>query len=221
MENAIIIINIVAIIISPILAVAITQRLQNRAKKREDKLNIFKTLMANRHYGWVNRDSVYALNIIDIVFSDSTNVREKWALYHDYMNRPSESISMNTSNIKSTELLEAIADDLGYKGKITWVTVQNSYMPKGYSDYLNNEAQYYRAQYTIAGFVDKMANMLNSPTIGKDIIKGFLSDVGNAITEFLGDFFTKNSNMADNANAEKSTTETVDDELKNEKFTDE
>ena len=210
MENMIIVVNIVAILLSPVLAVIITQRLQNRAKKREDKLNIFKTLMANRHYGWVNRDSVYALNIIDIVFSDSTKVREKWALYHEYLSRPSESISMNTSNIKSTELLEAIAEDLGYKGKVTWVTVQNSYMPKGYSDYLNNEAQYYRAQYQIAGFIDKMMSMLNSPTIGKDIVKGFLTEIGNALSELFSSFNNSSDTTSSSEGAKKSTT-VVDD----------
>lgn len=209
METVILIISIVAIIISPVLAVVITQRLQNRAKKREDKLNIFKTLMANRHYGWVNRDSVYALNIIDIVFSDSKEVREKWALYHEYMSRPSESISMNTANIKSTELLEAIAGDLGYKGKVTWVTVQNSYMPKGYSDYLNNEAQYYRAQYQIAGFVDKIMNMLNSPTIGKDIVKSFLTEIGNALNELFNNVNSSTYDTTDNGDTR--STATVDD----------
>ena len=216
MDNlAVIIINIVAIILSPVLAVIITQRLQDRAKKREDKLTIFKTLMANRHYGWINRDSVYALNIIDIVFSNSSNVREKWALYHEYMSRPSESISMSTSNIKSTELLEAIAEDLGYKGKVTWVTVQNSYMPKGYSDYLNNEAQYYKAQYQIAGFVDKITSMLNSPTLGKDIIKSLLNDIGNALSELFSSFSQNSSDVPSDESIEKSVFES-DGEVKQE-----
>ena len=66
MDNVVfIVINITAIILSPILAVVITQRLQNRVKRREDKLNVFKTLMANRSFGWVGRDSVHALNIVD------------------------------------------------------------------------------------------------------------------------------------------------------------
>ena len=41
-------INIAAIIVIPIVAVLIGQYLQNRAKKREDKLQIFKTLMTAR-----------------------------------------------------------------------------------------------------------------------------------------------------------------------------
>ena len=40
--------NLAAIIIIPIAAVLIGQWLQYRAKKREDKMNIFKTLMTAR-----------------------------------------------------------------------------------------------------------------------------------------------------------------------------
>ena len=200
-------INIVAIVLSPILAVIITQRLQNRAKKREDKLSIFKTLMANRNFGWVGRDSVYALNIIDIVFSDSKKVREQWALYYEYMGRPSESISTNTANIKRTELLEAIADDLGYKGKITWVTVQNSYTPKGYSDYLDSEARIYEAQAKIAQLVDVVTKMISSPTLGKDIIRSFLTDVGNVLGELFSSQIQNNSDVASGEAIKKSESE--------------
>ena len=42
------IVNLVAIIIIPILAVVIGQYLQTKAKKREDKLQIFKLLMTTR-----------------------------------------------------------------------------------------------------------------------------------------------------------------------------
>lgn len=215
MENVIIIINIVAIILSPILAVIITQRLQNRAKKREDKLNIFKTLMANRNFGWVGRDSVYALNIIDIVFSDSKKVREQWALYYEYMGRPTESISTNTIIIKRTELLEAMAEDLGYKGKVTWVTVQNSYTPKGYTDYLDSEARIYEAQAKIAQLVDVVTQMLTSPTLGKDIIKGLLNDIGNALSELFNSSIQSSSDIASGESTEKPTVET-DGETKQE-----
>lgn len=46
------IVNLVAIIIIPIVAVVIGQYLQTKAKKREDKLQIFKLLMTTRIYGW-------------------------------------------------------------------------------------------------------------------------------------------------------------------------
>ena len=54
------VLNIIALIIIPIIAVMIGQYLQDRAKKREDKMDIFKALMTSRAFGWTNA-SVYAL----------------------------------------------------------------------------------------------------------------------------------------------------------------
>lgn len=60
------IINIVALIVVPIVAVLIGQYLQDRAQKRKDKMEIFKTLMIARNTLTV--ESVRALNSIDIIF---------------------------------------------------------------------------------------------------------------------------------------------------------
>ncbi len=45
------IINIIAIIVSPVVAVVVGQILQDRRKKRSDKMEIFKTLMISRGLG--------------------------------------------------------------------------------------------------------------------------------------------------------------------------
>ena len=50
-------------------SVVIGQKLQDRSKKRQDKMEIFKELMTSRVYGWTN-SSVQALNIIDVVFAE-------------------------------------------------------------------------------------------------------------------------------------------------------
>ena len=60
------IINILAIIIVPIVAVFVGQKLQSYSQRRTDKLEIFKALMMNRGLAW-NVESVRALNVIDIV----------------------------------------------------------------------------------------------------------------------------------------------------------
>lgn len=70
------IINIVALIVVPIVAVLIGQHLQNRAQKRTDKMEIFKTLMIART-GWTV-ESVRALNVIDIIFVNDKKVRNAW-----------------------------------------------------------------------------------------------------------------------------------------------
>ena len=62
------ILNLLALILIPIIAVIIGQHLQNVSAKRKDKMDVFKTMMMNR-IGW-SVESTRAMNIIDIVFSD-------------------------------------------------------------------------------------------------------------------------------------------------------
>ena len=125
------ILNLVAIIIIPIAAVLIAQWLQNRAEKRKDKMQIFKALMTSRIYGWTP-ESVNALNVIDIVFANDKSVRAAWKDLNDKYNvsDPDEQ-HLKKIQLAQYKLLEAIANSLGYKDKITWETIQNPYMPVG------------------------------------------------------------------------------------------
>lgn len=60
------ILNLLALILIPIIAVIIGQYLQNVSAKRKDKMDVFKTMMMNR-IGW-SVEGTRAMNIIDIVF---------------------------------------------------------------------------------------------------------------------------------------------------------
>ena len=51
-------------------------------------MHIFKTLMTSRVYGWT-QESVYCLNIIDIVFADDKKVRNAWKDLYDIHNETS------------------------------------------------------------------------------------------------------------------------------------
>ena len=73
------IINVAAIIIVPIAAVFVGQKLQDRNQKRKDKMAIFQCLMTHRATGWAHQDTVNALNTIDIIFVDDESVRKCWA----------------------------------------------------------------------------------------------------------------------------------------------
>ncbi len=76
------ILNLIALIVIPILAVLIGHWCQISSEKRKDKMQIFKTLMTARIYGWTV-DSVHALNIIDIVFANDRKVRTAWKDLND------------------------------------------------------------------------------------------------------------------------------------------
>lgn len=125
------ILNLAALVLIPIAAVVIGQRLQIHSEKRKDKMQIFKTLMTSRIYGWTP-DSVHALNVIDIVFADDKNVRDAWKDLNDKY-RVTNPDQQHIKKIENAQykLLEAIANSLGYKKKITWETIQNPYMPIG------------------------------------------------------------------------------------------
>ncbi len=111
-------INIAAIIIIPIVAVLIGQYLQTRAKKREEKLQIFKTLMTARIYGWT-KESVHALNIIDIVFVKDNSVRTAWAkLFELYCIEDKTDVMNKKRQDLMYKLLEEMSKSLGYGKKL-------------------------------------------------------------------------------------------------------
>jgi hypothetical protein len=149
------ILNLVAIIIIPIAAVLIAQWLQNRAEKRKDKMQIFKALMTSRIYGWTP-ESVNALNVIDIVFANDKSVRAAWKDLNDKYNvsDPDEQ-HLKKIQLAQYKLLEAIANSLGYKDKITWETIQNPYMPKGMADQIESQK---KMQKTYQSVLDNVNN---------------------------------------------------------------
>ena len=125
------ILNLIAIIVSPIVAVLIGQHLQNRAEIRKDKMHIFKVLMTSRIYGWT-QESVHCLNIIDIVFSDDKKVRNAWKdLYDKYCVQNPEETQLKKIQNAQYKLLDTMASSLGYKDIVTWETIQTPYIPEG------------------------------------------------------------------------------------------
>ena len=164
--------TLAALIIIPIVAVVIAQWLQNRSEKRKDKMQIFKTLMTSRIYGWTP-DSVNALNIIDIVFSDDEKVRAAWKDLNDKY-RVTNPDQQHLKKIENAhyKLLEAMANSLGYKDKITWETIQNPYMPVGMAQQIeaqkNMQQAYYSAINGVNNFVQNQKQNPNTDTSSSD-----------------------------------------------------
>ena len=128
------IVSILAIILSPIIALFISQKLQGEKELKKEKIAILKILMINRATA-NSIDYVNALNLIDIVFVNSKKVRENYKLLYESYNPQIYNIS--TSQMLLTKLIEAIVEDVGYKEKITWDTIQQPYIPI----WLTNEIQ--------------------------------------------------------------------------------
>lgn len=151
------IINAVAIIAIPIIAVVIGQKLQDRDHRRKDKLDIFKILMMNRCMGW-SYESTRALNIIDIVFADDEDVRTKWGEYYTLLciQNPNE-MQKKQKQTAQDKLLEAMAKSLGYKDQVTWDKIQNPYIPQGMVDAINQQSVIQAGQEKLAGMIDFFA----------------------------------------------------------------
>lgn len=157
------IINIIALIIIPVLAVVIGQKLQVCSQKRNDKMQIFKTLMTSRIFGWTN-ESVQAMNLIDVVFADDKAVRKQWKICFDKMcvENPTDT-DLSKIKLEREKLLEAMAKSLGYKDIITWESIQNPYIPKGMTDLMAQQQAYQNNQSII---MEQMKKMLQ--TNGKE-----------------------------------------------------
>ena len=126
-------INLIAIIAIPIVAVIIGQKLQDRAKKREDKMNILKTLMTARIYGWT-ADSVHSLNIIDIVFARDELVRSAWEkLYDFYCTHAGKELSED-------EVKEAVGLNNKLIEEIVTASIKKPYKPDGMVKAMQSQA---------------------------------------------------------------------------------
>ena len=151
------IINIIAVIVAPIISVSIAQKLQEKAEKRKDKLQVFKILMTSRIYGWTT-DSVYALNTIDIIFADDEDVIVSWRNLNDkYHTTNPDSQHLWKIQQAQYKLLETMANSLGYKDKITWETIQNPYIPDGLLIQMDNQK---KAQQVYMDVMSGVCNMM-------------------------------------------------------------
>lgn len=118
--------------------------------------------MMNRGIGW-SVESVHALNLIDVVFSDDNTVRMRWKEYYTQLciQSPNE---MQRKQVQEAQdkLLEAMACSLGYKEQVTWETIQNPYTPKGMWDAMQQQQNIQNGQEKWAGAVDLLTKVFCS-----------------------------------------------------------
>jgi hypothetical protein len=138
------VINLLALLFSPVVAVLITRWLDNRNNKYKERIEIFKTLMATR-YMVTSHEKVRALNSIDVIFADVPKVREAWK---DLLREYNEPIPKTAAEDKMLYLLETMAISIGYKEKIKWDTIKSYYIPRGLAEEMreNDELRKYQLE---------------------------------------------------------------------------
>ncbi len=127
--------NVLAVLLSPVIAVGVTLWYQSRKERRDAKRWIVQTLMATRHSP-ITDETVRALNLVDIVFHDSRTVRGLWHEYFDMLgnqglNNPQ---GWSARQKKNLEMLTEMARALGYGAAVTHLDVDRVYYPQGLGD---------------------------------------------------------------------------------------
>ncbi len=128
--NVMNVINILAILCSPLIAVLVTVYLQDRKEKRGQKLYILGSLMGTRH-AQLTDENVRSLNMVDMVFFDKPRIRMLWHEYFDMLNNQglNNEVGWAQWNKKRLELITEMGKSLGYEKAITHLDVDRVYVP--------------------------------------------------------------------------------------------
>lgn len=133
---------VLATLVSPFLAVAAQKALERWRSRHDQKIWIFKTLMATRATT-LSPNHVQALNMIDLEFSGTssaeTRVRQLWREYLDQLGSLPENAAQSLVqawNIKNidclVELLVGMGASLGYSFDRVYIK-KSIYSPKGHA----------------------------------------------------------------------------------------
>ena len=137
------IINIIAIIVGPLLAVLITLWWQERKEKRDAKLRLFVTLMAFRKSYPVSYEFANQLNLIDVVFADTPKVAALWHKYYSLLQRQNpDTLQQQEQTHKYLELMSTMAAALGFH-HLQQTDIDKFYIPQVHMNqtHLNWECQ--------------------------------------------------------------------------------
>lgn len=143
-------INILAIVLSPLVANIISIKMNQRNEKRNEKLKILRILMMTR----MNRaciDYANALNLIDVVFHNSKKVRQAYKELLEMYYKGN--VSDNEFNTKNLKLIESIIEDIGYSKKINWDEISIPYTPKWYFQELEKNEEYKKTTISVGQFL--------------------------------------------------------------------
>lgn len=131
--------EITAIIVGPVVAVIIslflTRWLQQRDFIRNQRVQLFRTLVALRTEPF-NAERLRSLMLIDFVFRDDAAVRRKWADFFESLNNSSFNDENGTRlrMVKQNDMLAEMAKSLGYHKNIGYADFERMYYPQGVAD---------------------------------------------------------------------------------------
>lgn len=127
------VINILAVLVSPVVAVLITLWHQTRKEDRDRKDRLFTVLMINRKAFPPTQEFVGALNLIDLVFADVKPVTRLWHEYYGMLASAKTEPEFANRDNKYLEMLSAMAKHLGYEA-LEQFNIEKFYIPQAHID---------------------------------------------------------------------------------------
>jgi len=129
---------VLATLLSPLIAIQVTELLSRRRQVREEQLKIFRTVMATRA-SILDGAHVQALNTIDVVFDGKSTkqeaIRRNWKQYLDHLNDKGYPLEHWGTKRKEllVDLLDTMGQHLGFSFDKTHFKNQ-CYYPQRYDD---------------------------------------------------------------------------------------
>lgn len=124
-------VNLIAILASPVIAVCVTLWHQTRSEKRRAKFHVFTTLVANRHRP-ISDENISSLHLIDTIFVDAKRVRELWHRYYDLLHSSDSSDThFQRRQQLYRDMLVEMSRTLGYASAIESGDIERIYTPRG------------------------------------------------------------------------------------------
>lgn len=126
------VISVIAIVVSPLVAVVVSVYLQGIRERRQQQLWTLNTLIANRSDP-LTPDNIRALNLIDLIFHKKPRVRQLWREYFDMLSNKGldNETGWKQRSDKNVELITEMAGVLGYGKAISHLDVGRVYNPVG------------------------------------------------------------------------------------------
>ena len=125
--------SVLAVVLSPVLALCLTVWWNNKQEAKKRKIDIFRVLMATRAEG-LSRLHVEALNKIDIEFYGDESVIGSWKLYLNHLNNYNNDKAWQDKRADLLiDLLFQMAHSLGYKFNKADIK-RDFYRPQAYID---------------------------------------------------------------------------------------
>ena len=186
----------IAILVSPIIALRVGNKMAQRQNAREAKMWVFKTLMATRR-AIFSGAHVDALNRIDLEFNrkipKEKEVIDAWRAHHDHLHNPplrDAQSARDQWDDKSLDLLNKLllkmALAMGYHD-FNETSIKNSvYMPRGYrEDYVQDLSIRARVLAILEGKEELPIKVVSSRAIDTDGSEDLQAPLRRAFLEVL------------------------------------